>query len=123
SNSNQGFSILVENRFAALVPAEHKSANLFIDGNRSLFAVVTVLRDLAPEENLLFLFAERHRTKRGHAELADHLARQFGSLLDIVTSARCDSSEEQFFSQTTTHHDSQLPFEIGFGICMPIVDR
>ena len=71
-----------------------------------------MLRDLAAEEDLLFLFAESQRPERRHAELANHLARQFGCLLDVVAGAGRHRVQEQLFGEPSAHHDRELTFEI-----------
>ena len=88
-----------------------------------LFAVVAMLRDFTAEEDLFFLLAERHRTERRHSELADHFARQFRRLFDVVAGARRHRFQEQFFCQTAAHHDRELAFQIRPGIRVTIVNR
>ena len=61
---------------------------------RRVLAVVLVLRDLAAEEDLLFLLAEGQRPHRAaHAPLADHAARQVGGALEIVAGAGGDAAD------------------------------
>ena len=43
-----------------------------------------MLRDLAAQEDLLFLLAEGERTQPAHAVFADHLACEFRCTLDVV---------------------------------------
>ena len=78
-------------RFVSLV---HQLADLAIDLDGGVFAVVTVLADLAAQEDLLFLLAEGERAKIAHAPLANHLARHFGGPFDVVAGAGAHLVEE-----------------------------
>src|SRR5256885_55438 len=84
-----------------LVAVIHKAAHLFINLHGGAFAKVAMLRDLAAQEYLLFLFAVSNRAESGHAELANHLARQLGRLLDIVAGTGGHGVEEQFLGDAT----------------------
>ena len=80
--------MLLQDRERALVVLGDDALHFLVDPDRGLLAVVRVLRDLAAEEDLLFLLAEGQRPDRvAHAPLADHLARQLGGALDVVAGA------------------------------------
>src|SRR6185312_14514902 len=51
--------VLREERECPVVRGGHEALHFLIDPERRVFAVVLVLRDLAAEEDLLFLLAER----------------------------------------------------------------
>ena len=72
----------------ALVVVGDEALHFLVDLERRVFAVVLVLRDLAAEEDLLFLLAEGERPHRvAHAPLAHHPARQLGGALEVVAGA------------------------------------
>ena len=63
----------VSSAVRALVVVGDEALHFLIDLERRVLAVVLVLRDLAAEEDLLFLLAEGQRPHRvAHAPLADH---------------------------------------------------
>src|SRR5262249_50736031 len=86
--------------------------DFLIDLDRGVFAVVLVLSNLAAQEDLLFLLPERYRSKRRHSELANHLSRKLGRLLDVVGSAGSHVVEEYLLGDAAAHHDGDLPFEV-----------
>src|SRR5262249_55092801 len=83
----QGFGVLADNLRGGVITALHQLFHLLVDADSGFFAVVPVLGDLAPQEHLLFLFAEAERTQVAHAPLADHLVGQVGSAFDVVAGA------------------------------------
>src|SRR3954468_6428349 len=54
----EGGAVLLDERLGALVVRGHEALDLVIDADRGVLAVVLMLRDLAAEEDLLFLLAE-----------------------------------------------------------------
>ena len=52
-----------QDRLRSLVAIEDKLPNFLVDRDSRAFAVVAMLRDLASEEDLFFLFAERQRAR------------------------------------------------------------
>src|SRR5687767_9860725 len=62
-----------------------------------------MLRDLASEEDLLFLLSKSKRAKLGHSVLANHRSSDLGGLLDVVRSTCRNSSDKEFFGDTTAH--------------------
>src|ERR1017187_2032698 len=71
----QDQSIVLQDVRCRLISFVHKAPNFLIDLLRSFLAEVAMLADLAAQEDLLFFLTEGHRPQRGHAGLADHLAR------------------------------------------------
>src|SRR5262245_9460485 len=60
--------VLADDRLRARVIVGHEALDLLVDAQRRVLAVVLMLRDLAAEEDLLFLLAERQRPhRRAHA--------------------------------------------------------
>ena len=83
----------------------HNLAHFGIDANRCLFREVTMLSNLAAEEDLFFLLPKGQRAQLRHAVLADHRAGEFGGFLDIVRCSRGDVAEEVRFRNAATHQN------------------
>ena len=80
--------VLGQQLVRALVVVGDEALHFLVDLERRVLAVVLVLRDLAAEEDLLFLLAEGERPHRvAHAPLAHHPARQLGRALEVVAGA------------------------------------
>src|SRR5262249_53103202 len=73
-HGDQGFPMLFDDPLRPVIAAFDQTLDLLVDADRGGFTVVAVLRDLAPEEDLLFLLTQANGTKLAHAPLADHLA-------------------------------------------------
>src|SRR5205807_1415542 len=84
-HASDNLLIAGENLLRRAVSCPDQSPDFFVDLDRSGFAVVAMLVDLAAQEDLLFLLAESKRTQFAHAELANHLARQLGRAFDVVS--------------------------------------
>src|SRR5579863_3504525 len=89
-----------------------EAANLGVDLPRRFLAEVAMLRDLAAEEDLLFLLAEGQRAEAAHAELADHLAGQIGGALDVVAGAGGHLLEEDLLGDAAAHQDGKLRLQV-----------
>ena len=99
----------------AAVGVHDEALDLGVDLERRVFAVVLVLRDLAAEEDLLFLLAEGERAHGvAHAPLADHPARQVGGALEVVAGAGRDVAGRQFLGDAAAEQDGDLVVEIDF---------
>ncbi len=105
----------LEDGVGRLVGGVDEGANLGVDLLGGVVGEVAVLCDLAAEEDLLFLLAEGHRTEFAHAELADHLASEFGGALDVAAGAGGHLLEEDLFGATTAHEGGEAGFEIVLG--------
>ena len=93
----------------ALVIVGDEFLHFLIDLERRVFAVVLVLRDLAAEEDLLFLLTEGQRPHRiAPAPIADHLARQLGGALEVVAGAGGDVAGGDLFSDAASEQDADL---------------
>src|SRR5439155_1361478 len=77
-NANQRIPVLAQDTLGRVIALSDQPPYFVIDLDGSSFAIVAVLRDLASQEDLLFLLAECQRPQIAHAKLANHLARQFG---------------------------------------------
>src|SRR5205085_9986417 len=119
----QGVAINAKNALGRRVTVADYATHFLVNFDRSSFAIVAVLGNFAAQEDLLFFLSEGQRTQIAHAELAYHLASQFGGALDVVSSAGAHLAEEKFFGQTPTHHDGDLRLEIGLGVIVLVVDR
>src|SRR6516162_8546551 len=86
-------------------------------------AEIAMLRNLATQEDLLFLLAEGDRTEARHAELADHLASKLGRLLNVVPGPRGHGVKENLYRAPATHHDGESGFEIVTGVSVLVVER
>ena len=105
----------LEDRVGRLVAGVDEGANLGVDLLGGVVGEVAVLGDLAAEEDLLLLLAEGHRTELRHAELADHLAGEFGGALDVVAGAGGHLLEEDLFGAAAAHEGGEPGFEILLG--------
>jgi hypothetical protein len=84
-----------------------EALDLVIDLERRVLAVVLVLRDLAAEEDLLFLLAEGERAHRiAHAPLAHHLASEIGRTFEIVAGAGRDAAERDLLSDAAAEKNA-----------------
>ena len=98
--------MLLQNRERALVVLGDDALHFLVDAERRVLAVVRVLRDLAAEEDLLFLLAEGERAHRvAHAPLADHAAGQLGGALEVVAGAGRDLAEHDLFGDAAAEQD------------------
>src|SRR5262249_10082550 len=104
---------LLEQRLRALVVHRHEPLDLVVDADRGVFAVVLMLRDLAAEEDLLFLLAEGERPHRvAHAPLAHHLAGELGRALQIVAGASRHAAARQLLGQPAAEQNRDLVVEV-----------
>ena len=72
---------------------------------------------------MLFLLAKGQRAQLGHAILANHRARQFRRLFDVVRCTRRDAAEERFFRDAPTHQDRNLTQQIILGVIVAVAFR
>src|SRR5215216_129233 len=84
SQTNHRLAILFDDFLRAVILRGDDLLHLFIDLDRGVFREITMLRNLASEEDLLFLLAEGQRTHVRHAIFANHRARELSRTLDIV---------------------------------------
>src|SRR6266516_2096101 len=84
----QNLFAATEQRARALVVVGDEALHFLIDLEGRVLAVILVLRDLAAEEDLLFLLAEGERPHGvAHAPLAHHPACELGGALEVVAGA------------------------------------
>src|SRR5215472_13401934 len=62
-NLLQRFAVVAENLLGSVVAVIDQLAHFLVNLDGSVFAVVAMLRDLAAQEDLLFLLAEGQRTE------------------------------------------------------------
>ena len=67
--------MLAQDTLGRVIALSDQPPYFVIDLDGSSFAIVAVLRDLASQEDLLFLLAECQRSQIAHAELTNHFAR------------------------------------------------
>ncbi len=116
--------VLAEDRLRARVVVGHEALHFLIDAERRVLAVVLVLRDLAAEEDLLFLLAEGERTHRvAHAPLADHPAGQIGGALEVVAGAGRDAADGDLLGDAAAEQDRDLILEVLARVVVLLVDR
>src|SRR5439155_14284988 len=85
---HQGVAVLLHDLLRAVVGAQADRLDLLVDQDGRGLAVVLVLGDLAPQEDLLLFLAEREWAQGlAHAPLAHHPARHLGGLLEVVAGA------------------------------------
>src|SRR4030042_886735 len=100
----QGFYILVNQTSRPTVALLHQTAHLSVDFLGCLLAIITMLGNLTAKEDLLFLFAKTQGTELfAHAPFADHLARQIGGLLNILSRTVGLLFKNQLLGDASTH--------------------
>src|SRR5712691_7562320 len=99
----ESFAVGLQDVARALVSAGNNLPHFAVDLNGRVFGIIAVLRDLAAQENRLFFLAERQRPEGTHAPLANHVAGDFRGALDIVSGARGEVAEENFFRGAPAH--------------------
>ena len=121
---HQPLLVLAEERRAALVLVADDALDLAVDLERGVFAVVGVLRDLAAEEDLLFLLAEGQRAHRfAHAPLADHAAGEVGGALEVVAGAGGDVAGRDLLGDAAAEQDADLVDQIVLRVVVLLVGR
>ena len=84
-------------------------AHLVVDLEGDLVGVVGRGPQVATEEDLALLLAERARTDRvAHAVLGDHLARDLGRALDVVAGAGGDVAGDDLLGDAAAHQHREL---------------
>ena len=122
-NAAQRRPVVFEDALGRVVALVDQPANFAVDLDCRIFTEVAMLRDLTAKEDLLILLAESDRTQSAHAELANHLASQLGSLLNVVAGAGSHRAQEQLLGQASAHHDCQPRLQIITRIGVFIVER
>src|SRR6202034_1294303 len=79
-----------------------------VDLDRRILGIIAMLRDLAAQENRLFLAAEGQRTERTHAPFANHLPCDLRGALDVIARTGGDVVQENFLCSATAHQHGQL---------------
>ena len=119
----QHFDVGLEQIPGALERILDDAADLGVDFDGGLLGIVLGLRDVAAEEDLIFLFSERHRPEAlAHPPFADHTARQVGRFFEVVAGAGGRVAEHQFFRHPTAEHDGEALENIVFREGVPVID-
>ena len=85
------------------------AADLVVDLDGRVLAVVLVLRDLAAEEDLLFLLAEGERAQRSLMPHSQTILRARSvALLDVVAGAGGHRAEDQLLREPAAHQDRDV---------------
>src|ERR1700733_2453815 len=100
-----------------------QAAHFKINLTRCLFAEVTVLCDLAAEEDLLFLLSEGKRTEAAHAILAHHAASEVSCRFNVAPRAGRHLVEEDLLSHASTVGCRQAGFQILAGVVVGVVRK
>src|SRR5471030_1685217 len=116
------FRVFLHNGCRGIVAFLHQLLHLLINADGGLFAVVAMLRDLAAQENLLFLLAVAQGPELAHAPLANHLASQVGGALDIVARPGGHVVHVLLFGNAPGHEDGQLRLQVILVVGMLVVD-
>ncbi len=82
-----------------------------------------MLRDLAAEEDLLFLLAEGERTETAHAVLADHAAGEVGGGLNIRACAGGHLVKEDLLGHAAAVGRREARFQIFTRVVVAIVGQ
>src|SRR5437667_1180051 len=105
--------VAAQEELGALVGLEQDAAHLGVDLDGGLLGVVDLLREVAAEEDLLFLLAEGHGPELlAHAPFAHHLARQLGGALDVVARPGRHAAERELLGRAPTEEDGELAEEM-----------
>src|SRR5207249_1415095 len=116
--------VAAQEELRALVGLEQEAAHLGVDLDGGLLGVVDLLREVAAEEDLLFLLAEGHRPELvAHTPLAHHLVRQLGGALDVVARPGRHAAERELLGRAPTEEDGELAEEVVLRVGVPVVER
>src|SRR5213083_1376061 len=116
--------VAAQEELRALVGLEQDAAHLGVDLDGGLLGVVDLLREVAAQEDLLFLLAEGHGPELlAHAPLAHHLARQLGGALDVVARPGRHAAERELLRRPPAEEDGQLAEEVVLRVGVPVVER
>src|SRR5213594_230934 len=116
--------VAAQEELRALVGLEQEAAHLGVDLDGGLLGVVDLLREVAAEEDLLFLLAEGHRPELvAHTPLAHHLVRQLGGALDVVARPGRHAAERALLGRAPTEEDGELAEEVVLRVGVPVVER
>ena len=115
SNSSSALAMTVElitiggeNLLRPLVGLVEELAHFAIDLLGGSFAVIAGTRDVASEENVIFVLAILdHSHFLAHAPFANHPAGDGGSHLDIAASAIRDVAKDKFLRDSAAHADGE----------------
>ena len=108
----QDLEVVLQQALRALVRLEDDAADLVVDLERGALGVVGGLREVAAEEDLLFLLAEGQRAELlAHAPLADHLAGELGRALDVVAGAGGHVTEDELLGDAAAEEDREVVLE------------
>src|SRR5689334_632840 len=78
-------AMLAQNGYRASVSFVEDAANFLVDHFPNLFGVISLLADIAAQENHLLFASEGNRTESlAHPELGDHTPDDLGCTLDVV---------------------------------------
>ena len=123
-DAQQNRFLLGEDRTRARVLIHHELLHFLVDALRRVFAVVLGLRDLAAEEDLLFLLAERERAHvLAHAPFADHLAREFRDALEVVAGAGRQVPVRDLLGDAAAEQNRELILEVQPRVVVLVVHR
>src|SRR6266550_8610276 len=91
-----------------LIGIVDEPSHFLVDLFGGRFAVVARSRDVASEENVIFVFAVfDHAHFLAHAPLANHPARNSGGAFDVAACTVGDVTENNFFRDAAAHGDGQ----------------
>jgi len=91
----------------------HDAVDLFVDLPRDLLAVVTLLPDLAAQEDQFMALAEDHRPQLvAHAVLRDHGPRDLRYLVQVIHRAVGHIAEDHLFGHAAGQHRAQVMLEL-----------
>src|ERR1035438_3084252 len=123
SNAVHRILVRFEDGVRCLVGLIDQPANFEIDLPCRLLAEVAMLRNLAAQEDLLFLLAEGKRTEAAHAVLADHAAGEGGGKLGMAACAGGHLVEEDLLSHASAVGHSKARFEILARVVVPVAGQ
>src|SRR5438105_11633180 len=100
-----------------LIGVVDQPAHFLVDLFSGRFTVVARWRDVASEENVIFVFAVfDHAHFFAHAPLANHPAGNSSGTFDVAARAVGDVAEDNFFRDAAAHGDGETGQQFVFAI-------
>ena len=110
--------------FLPILGILNKNMDFLINFLSYLLAIIPLLRNFTAKEDHLLFMSECSRSHFiAHAIVGYHLAGKFGSVFNIILSARCHFIKNQFLGSMPGQHCSQHILELGACQQVPVFGR
>src|SRR5256886_1035054 len=115
---------LGQNLSGTLVAGIDQPVDFLVDLAGDLLAVVSLLAEVAAQEDELLLVPERERAQLvGHAPLGHHAAGELRGLTHVVRGTRGDVAEDQLLRNPTAEDDRHVVVELAAPDQIPVLRR